>query len=196
MRTANETKIHSNKESSNSNPRRSRREIHAASVDPMTKRINIADSDDASFREVKGSPMQKREVISGEYPLGGSESQPKSLPESAAAPASSGWSTLSSDPRFIADESRIIAAAPVWNRSTQSANARILAILILGLACIGTVSELIRYGSINVLSTTTLGSAVLVLFSALCWRFSKSDPRDDRSTLGASKIHRTRTGLG
>ena len=143
----------------------------------MTKLINIADSNHASFRGMNGSPMPKRERVSGACPPGDSESQPKSRSESGAAAASLRWSKLSSDPRFIDDISRAVATAPEWNRSTESANARILAILILGLACIGTASELIRNSSIDLMSTTTLGSVALASFATLCGRFGKSDPR-------------------
>jgi hypothetical protein len=140
----------------------------------MTKLIIIADRDDASSREVNRSRVQRNDCLSGERPLGSSESQPGSRSSSAAAPPFSGLGTLSCDPRFIAGTERAITAAPEWNRSTQSANARLLAIVILALACLGPASELVQNGSIDLLSTTTLGSAALASLAAMCWRFGKS----------------------
>ena len=142
----------------------------------MSKVIYIAHRKEASFREVHLSSVRTNEYDSGECPPKTSERNPRSRSEHTAVPTLQGWSTLSSDLRFLDDARRAYTAAPDSNRSTQKTHARILAISILALACLGTVSEIVQSGSIDLLSTTTLGSATLVLLSGFCWRFGNSDP--------------------
>ena len=134
-----------------------------------------------------------------ERPLKGRKTPRRSRSQDLACPPVVGWSTLSSDPRFLDEVRRALDASPEWNPPTRSAYARILAIGFLGLAGLDPISELIRSGSINPLSPATLGSAAMLFFSAACWRIGRSDgparinvaPRENGSdTDGSSGIKR------
>ena len=82
---------------------------------------------------------------------------------------------LNSDPRFLQDVRRVVDSAPSWKPCAQSTNARNLALLLVGLAGIGPASELIQYGGVDFRGGLIMGSAILLLFAAQCWRVRSRD---------------------
>jgi len=141
----------------------------------MANVIYIAERCDTSIREAHASTVPKSDDEFAETPLRCSERNPKAPSESPAGPGLPGWHTLASDPRFFDGLRRAFALASERNQLAQPTNARVLAGLILALACVGPVSEMVRSGSIEFFSTTMLGTATLMILSGLCWRFRSSE---------------------
>ena len=82
---------------------------------------------------------------------------------------------LNSDPRFLEDVRRVVDSAPSWKPCAQSTNARNLAPLLVGLAGIGPAAELIQYGGVDFRGGPMMGSAILLLLAAQCWRVRGRD---------------------
>jgi carbonic anhydrase len=94
---------------------------------------------------------------------------------STAAVDDSAGTRANSDPRLINDVPETTEAAPSGKAATRSAGARSLPLVIAGLALIGPVVELIRFGRIDLQSPAVIGTGLLLLLSALCWGLGSRD---------------------
>ena len=153
------------------------------------------ENDDRRGRQEDGAKFPGNQTLLNGQGSDESEGQAMSRVEYRRDPEGSAGIKLSSNPRFLGDVEDALEKAPSWKPWTHSANARGLALVIVGLAGIGPMTELFRYGQIDFQSATVLGTAGLLSIAALCWMLSLQrfgtpekpraasasiDPRDSR----------------